>query len=124
MVEEKRIISNKVVLMAMKSLAARVNRSTGISHPSDKKATIDTFKILKKYKEHYDPIEIKSWLILKADWEPKFADDVAKIAKGILEGKSFRSTQKHASYKSNIIDLWREESEDPKRNSEDWKNIF
>jgi len=110
--------------MAIKSLAARVNRSTGISHPSDKKATIDTFKILQKHNEQYDPIEIKSWLILKADWEPKFAEDVAKIARGILEGKSFSSIQKHASWKSDVVNRWREDAEDPTRNSEEWKNLF
>jgi len=110
--------------MALKSLAARVNRSTGISHPSDKKATIDTFRILYENNESYDTDEIKSWLILKADWEPNFAEDLTVIARGISEGKSFRSADMMPSFNPDAISKWREDSENSSKNSEDWKNLF
>ena len=124
MSDEERIIKNKVALMAIKSFAAHANRSTGISHPSDKRCAIEIFEILKQHNEPYDPDEIKSWLILKAEWKPEFAEDVAKIARGILNGKRFSSIQEGPIFITGIIETWREESKDPKENSEEWKNLF
>ena len=110
--------------MALKSFAALANRSTGIANASDKRTTIEIFEILKENNESYNPEEIKSWLILKAEWKPEFAEDVAKIARGILSGKRFSSIQKGSMFKSGIIETWREESKDPERNSEEWRNLF
>jgi hypothetical protein len=124
MSNEERIIKNKVMLMALKSFVARANRTTGISHPSDKRCAIEIFEILKQHREPYDPDEIKSWLILKAKWKPEFAEEVIKIARGILEGKKFNSIQKGPMFNSDIIETWREESKDPQYNSEEWKNLF
>ena len=121
---EERIIKNKVALMAIKSFAAFANRSTGISHASDKRCAIDVFEILKRNNEPYDPDEIKSWLILKADWKPKFADDVADVARKIQNGKTVRSIEREPSFKPGIIETWRKDVEDPERNSEEWKNLF
>lgn len=124
MSDENRIIKNKVALMALKSFAALANRTSGISHPSDKRTAIEIFEILKQNNEPYNPDEIKSWLILKAKWKPEFAEDVVKIAKGILEGKKFTSIQKGPMFKVGMIETWREESNDPAQNSEEWKNLF
>ena len=123
MSRNKDIVNNKVVLMALKTFAASANRSTGISHPSDKRAAIEIFTVLKKNGEQYDPDEVKSWLILKANWKPEFAEDVAKIARGILEGKRFTSIQKGQMFIENIIETWREEAKDPTRNSEEFHNL-
>ena len=117
------IVSNKVVLMALKSFASGANRVSGISHPSDKRTAIETFTILKNNNEHYDPREVESWLIERADWEPGFAGDVAEIASGILEGRRFTSRQRGPMYNENIIEVWREEARDPMQNSEEFHNI-
>jgi len=122
--DDERIIKNKVALMALKSFAALANRTSGISHPSDKRCAIEIFEILKQHNELYDPDEIKSWLVLKAKWQPDFAEDVTKIARGILNGKKFNSIQKGPMFKTGIIETWREESKDPEHNSEEWRNLF
>ena len=124
MSDEDRIIKNKVALMALKSFAAHANRTSGISHPSDKRCAIEIFEILNQHGEPYNPDEIKSWLILKAKWQPEFAEDVTKIARGILNGKRFTSIQKGPMFKTGIIETWREESKDPEQNSEEWRNLF
>lgn len=115
---DNRIISNKVVLCAIKNLVGYINLSTGISHSSDKKITIDTFKILKKNNEEINFIEIKSWLVLKVKIKPKFAEDIISVGRKILNGKSIHSTEKLMMYKSNVINRWREEAKDEKYISE------
>jgi len=120
---DNRIISNKVTLCAIKTLTAFANKSTGISHSSDKKMTIDIFKILKKNNESFIPSEIKSWLILKAKWKPEYADNIAEIAQKILNGKTVRSQQKMDTLKKDIIITWRIEAKDSNYNSEEWKDI-
>lgn len=114
------IVSNKVVLMALKSFARGANRSSGISHQSDKRTAIETFTILKNNNEHYDPREVETWLIERANWEPEFAEDVAEIARGILEGRRFTSRQRGPMYNENILEVWREEARDPMQNSDEF----
>lgn len=124
MSEEKRIIINKVVLCALKSIMAYINESTGISYSSDKNCTIQTFKILKKNDEKINLIEIKSWLILKAKLKPNFAEDIVDIARKIYDGKYVRSSVNSPAWRDGIIDRWRKESEDEKYNSEEWRSPF
>ncbi|HJW19330.1 MAG TPA: hypothetical protein VJ571_02085 [Candidatus Nitrosotalea sp.] len=121
MSEEKRIIQNKVVLVAMKSFVGYANRSTGISKYSDEQCAIEVFKILKDNHENYSPKEIETWLVLKAEWLPQFAKDVSKIAAGTLRGKRFNFDEKNPLFIQEIIDIWRTMSEDPEHNSEELK---
>jgi len=106
--------------MAMKSLAAFVNPANGVLNASDKQATIDTFSVLTKNNERYDPDEIESWLILKANFPPKFVGEIMKICVGIMNGKSFRSVHNGPVWRSSIINIWRDEVKDPKENSEEF----
>lgn len=102
------LISNPVVVRALESLAPSVNRSTGISHPSDRSRTIWTFKILKENDEQFDPDQVKSWLISKGGWRPDAAEQAAEFARGILHGKIYQAGQR--MYVGHIIDMWREEA--------------
>lgn len=111
------IVSNKVVLMALKLLARDVNLASGIKD-SDKKVIIETFTILKTNNEHYDPREVESWLIERARWTPELAEEVARIARGILEGRRITSRHRGQMYNENILEIWREEARDPTKNSE------
>lgn len=121
---ESRIVSNVVVLMALKNLAAYANKSTGISHSSDKQHTINIFKTLKKNREPFEPTEIKSWFILKAKWKPQFAQDIAEIAQKIKDGKQVRSNSTIPfTLKEDAIDRWKEEAKDSTRNSEEWRGL-
>ena len=114
-------VSNKVVLMALKSFALHANPVTGILD-SDKREIIEIFTILKMNNEYYDPSEVESWLISRANWTPKLAAHIAGIAKGILEGKRFTSRHKGPMFNENIIEVWREEARDPTKNSEEFHN--
>ena len=117
------IVSNKVVLMALKSLARDVNLASGIKD-SDKKVIIETFTILRTNNEHYDPREVESWLIERASWTPELAEDVTRIARGILEGKKFTSRHRGQMYNENILETWREEARDPTQNSEEFRSTY
>lgn len=118
------IVSNKVVLMALKSFARGANRLSGISRQSDKRTAIEMFTILKTNNEHYDPREVESWLISRASWIPELAEDVARIARGILEGRRFTSRHRGPMFNENIIEIWREEARDPTKNSEEFHSTY
>lgn len=89
-----------------------------------KKVVKDTFEILKNNGEWYDILEIKSWFIRKARFAPKLVNDIIDVARKVQEGKTIRTIDKLPSWRENIIDAWRKESEDPTMNSEDWKGRF
>ena len=101
-------IENLVVVQALKSLTNCVNVSTGISHPSDRSAAIWTFRILKQNNENFYPAKVKSWLISQGHWNAVDAEEVAKIASGVLEGKSFRAGT--CIWRNGIINIWRKEA--------------
>ena len=56
-------LSDPVIVVALKSLLASINRSTGINHPLDKSRAIDTFKALQTARIEVDPAETRAWLI-------------------------------------------------------------
>ena len=84
--DKKRIVENKVVLMALKSIASRINPSDGILVSHYKKVVKDTFEILKNNRETYDTIQIKGWFIRKAKFKPMLVNDIVDIAKKMQEG--------------------------------------
>ena len=112
---KKKHVSNPVVEEALISLTARVNVSTGLSHPLDKASAIDLFRRLKAKGEHFDPEEVRAWLVAEGNWKPKDADDVAEVARGVIDGKRFRYTR--SRWKNDIVEVWREEAEKKKTKS-------
>lgn len=109
---KKRLVSNPVVEEALRSLTARVNVSTGLSHPLDKASAIDLFKRLKAEGEYFDPNEVRAWLVAEGNWKPEHADEVAKVAKGIIEGKRLKGARRR--WRKDIVKYWREEAESKK----------
>ena len=107
--KKKEIIENPVVVQALKNLTSYVNLSTGIAHPQDRSATIWAFKILKQNHENFLADEIKSWLISQGHWRATAAEDATVIARGVLNGKSFRSGTR--MWRKDIINIWREKAE-------------
>jgi hypothetical protein len=104
----KQKISNPVVERALESLTTRVNLSTGLGHPSDKGAAVELFKILRGGNELWDPDEVHAWAINRG-WTPSGANELAEIARGTLEGRSFRAER--GGWIENILDKWRAEAE-------------
>lgn len=109
---KRKFISNPVVEEALVSLTATVNVSTGLIHPLDKASAIDLFRRLKAAGEYFDPEEVRAWLVAEGSWKPKYADDVAKVARGVIEGKRFRGTR--SRWKEDIVEIWREEAKKKK----------
>lgn len=100
--------SNPVVETALESLTHRVNLSTGITHPSDRSAAIELFKILRDAGIPYDPNEVRAWLVAQGGWNPKHADDVKKIAIDILARKRLKDGR--GSWNEKILDIWKEDA--------------
>ena len=101
------ILSNKVVEVALQSLTATVNHSTGITHPSDKAATVSMFKILRDYNEDYDLDEVHAWLIHSGRWKADTAKEVVEIGKKIKEGKVVHGGN---FWNPTVINTWRKEA--------------
>ena len=98
--------SNPMVQAALASLTARVNLSTGIVHPSDRVAAIEMFRLLNAAGEHFDPTEVRSWLIAELGWQPRHANDVRDVAEGVLSGRRFQ-TSGSGSWVPDIVERWR-----------------
>lgn len=93
--------------MALQSLTASVNHSTGISHPSDKAATVSMFKILRDYDEDFDLGEAHAWLIHSGNWKANTAKEVVEIGRKIKECKVVHGGN---FWSPNIINIWRKEA--------------
>jgi hypothetical protein len=107
--KQEELIKNRVVVQALKSLTATVNVSTGITHPWDKEAAIQTFTILRDAGEFFNPADVKAWLIRYGKWKATDAQEVADIAQKVLERKRLRKGPSH--WRKDILEIWREKAE-------------
>jgi len=98
-------IKNPVVVEALKTLTRTVNLSTGISHPSDRRATIDLFRRLQETGERFDPSEVRAWLVSQGGWRSQDADEVESVAKSILAGKRLKDSGRF--WADDIVEQWR-----------------
>ncbi|WP_299758674.1 hypothetical protein [uncultured Pontibacter sp.] len=83
-----------VVKVAMESLTATINRTTGINHPSDEERAKTYIKALHKYEPKLNADEIGSYLVGKLGWKAQHAKDVEKLINTLNEGRFFRGGQK------------------------------
>ncbi len=104
----QQLIPNRVVIQALNDLSAYVNKSTGITHPLDRDAAIETFMILRDGREDFNPKEVKAFLISDG-WAIDDAKDVAKLAQKVLDGKKL-SLQYGGHYRPDILEIWRKEA--------------
>lgn len=74
------------VFVALKSLTESVNLSTGIVHPSDRKAAVATLETLFHKNTNISPETIRQQLV-RLGWQPKDAAEVKKLAEMIWEGR-------------------------------------
>ena len=71
------------VIKALEGLTAFVNRSTGLSHPSDKKHAKDVFSKLAVSSLKWAPEEIEKWAV-RNGWRPDDASDLASLSSKYL----------------------------------------
>lgn len=74
-----------LVLEALKSLTARVNLATGLSHYSDESSAKEIFKLIYKEGEHLLASEITPWA-LENGWKTKDAQQLGELAEKIGRG--------------------------------------
>lgn len=108
--ETEDLIDNPVVEEAMKMLTKRVNLSTGLSNPRDKRETVELLRILRNKGELFDPNSLKAWA-LRNDWKPQGAEELRSCAQAIIERKPLRGNKE--AWNPDIINILRERA-DPK----------
>lgn len=64
---------------ALRTLTDRINLSTDLTHPSDKKFAKTTFEDLKANGHRPDPEEIRKWA-LQNNWQPRHAKELTMFA--------------------------------------------
>jgi hypothetical protein len=95
-----------VVTAALQHLTATVNLKTGIIHSSDHQKAVEMFETLHLAGFDYKPAEIRAWLVGQGGWGPKDADEVAKLAADMAEGKKLRGKAGKADQR--LLDYWAE----------------
>ena len=97
---------NGIVQEALRSISGSINRWTGPrGHPSDRAACIWAFRRLKKARIHYDPDEIRRFLVAELGWSPSHADQLRDMARGILDGKRLKAESERWS--PDIVQTWK-----------------
>lgn len=83
-------IDDPIVHAAMAGLTLSVNLSSGLTHPSDKRAAIDTFETLRHFDYRWDDETLLAWAVANG-WRYEDAHElVQEIAAGVAKGKTFR----------------------------------
>lgn len=102
--EDVRLIGNRVVEAALKSLTQRINLGHRVLHPFDAEAVKDAFRILRVHRQTEDPANIRAWCI-KNSWHAGAADEAMKHA-----AKAFALRSKPSScgsqWASDIYEKW------------------
>lgn len=104
--QTEQVFSNPTVRAALESLTNHINMGTGLAHPSDRTAAVEMFRLLQRAGEHFNPEEVRGWLISQLKWQPRHASDVAEVAEKILAGHQFRLTTS-GGWATDAVDRWR-----------------
>ena len=83
-------ITDPIVEEATRSLTLRVNLSTGVGHPSDRAAAIETFKVLTSNGHVYDQTEIQVRAMANG-WKAVQARELSGLAEGVQDGRRYRT---------------------------------
>lgn len=68
------------ITAALESLQSRVNVTTGLAHPADKKDALETFKALQQAGHPINANEVRNWA-LRNNWDRRGARDLEAVAK-------------------------------------------
>ena len=104
------VVSNPVVIEALRSLTSSVNLGTGLSHPSDRDAAVGAFRALRNAGERFDPAEVRAWAAAHG-WNQRHATELAEIAQKVLDGRRIRTHSPH--WKADIVGYWRDRASRP-----------
>jgi hypothetical protein len=90
---------------ALRSLTESVNLSTGLSHPSDKRDAVWTFRLLSQASILVDPVSVEARAV-QLGWRAKDAAELAEVAAGVRDGKRYQVGSK--AFADDIVDQWRQ----------------
>lgn len=96
-------IANPVVRMAMEGLTIRVNLSSALAHPSDKRAAGSMLKTLISGHEPFEPAEIQAWAVANG-WKLEDAKRLAEMAHALLGGRRVHA----GSADPELLERWRQ----------------
>lgn len=99
----------QVVTSALGRLTQIVNLSTGIVHPSDKQAAVETLETLYHKGAGVTPEQIRQQLV-RSGWRPDGANDVKKLAEMIWSGRRPKTSTGHAN--ESLWQSWIKENEE------------
>jgi hypothetical protein len=68
------------VIAALESLQTRVNVTTGLAHPADKKDALETFRALRQAGHPINANEVRNWA-LRNNWDWRGAEDLEAVAR-------------------------------------------
>jgi hypothetical protein len=87
----------------MEGLTIRVNLSSALSHPSDKKAAGSALKTLISGGEQFEPAEIQAWAVANG-WKHDDAKRLAEMAQALLNGRRVQA----GSADPAVLERWRQ----------------
>jgi hypothetical protein len=99
------LITDPVVLAAMKSLTIRVNHGTMLAHSRGKAGAVQAFQILRRAGHQFTAAELKTWAVANG-WTTIGATAVAKIADEVVRGHALAGGS--PAWPSDILDQWRD----------------
>ena len=99
-----------IVKVAMTELSSIINRSTGISHPSDNNRAKTYIRALYKYEPELDAEAVVSYLVTKLGWTSAHANDIGKLITILNEGRYFQGGDKTGL--QNHYKRWKDKSND------------
>lgn len=102
---DPQIVSNPVVVEALKSLTAYVNIRTGLNHPNDKAAAVQMFKALQRAGEPFDPSQLRAWAT-RNGWSSRHAMDLQALGQQVLDFRTVR-IQGGDIWRYDVVEAWR-----------------
>jgi hypothetical protein len=74
---------------ALEALSAVVNVSSGLGRPDDMATAVDTFRVLKRGGESYDPRDVQAWAV-RNGWSGGDARELGEVAAKVKGGRALR----------------------------------
>lgn len=98
------VVVPSVVRAALDDLLARVNRATGVTHPSDRAAAIQMLAILNRAGEGLDPVAIDAYL-RRGGMSASGSAAVGEMAARTLAGTRLRAGA--SAWRQDVLERWR-----------------
>lgn len=107
---EPATIENRILLAALRELDSVINRSTGLTHQSDRARAVNVFRLLRDENVRYDARAIRAWAV-QHGWAGGDADELADVARKIQDRRALRAPAWTADHRRKAYERWNEEAD-------------